>query len=725
MPLSGPSVLALHHVSHEPLGSDEIQNINAAKLTSGLLADARLSVNVLKFTGGYPGGNTRFLREDGTFVATSVSGGTPAPHHATHEQNGIDEIVNAAWINKTNFFNATQVITLPGNSPSGSALRILSNSGEGVLLELRDLTTLADRQTGYFRVRGGGFSAEIVDEIGRLRTSWSLGDGRLAIRMFDPYPTSLAFQRLNDVQSMPTLVSYPNTDALELRRYDNASRSVFLASGFGDTPLDASQLLSGALPDARLSINVLKYQGGYPGGTINFLRADGTFSEPPMNTGPMGPQGPAGASSTTFTYRSDTQSQAPNDPGTGKLKWNNVDQQAATEIYFDWITADSIDITNIIRTTSVDDTFIIQDADFAANYKVWKLLEPVTIMADWFLAKVQFIEAGGAGSFSNNQRITIIVKAKGETGPIGPQGPAGADGKSADLNYTGDYNSATVYKDGDIVVASDGVAYLCVVEGTNTPPEPWPGVSNGIIAAHANTHALGGSDVITLDTTQVTGLPATLNSHTSSINSINANAAFKNQANSFNQIQTISMANATLILNDTSGVADAKNWRFLVYLGDLYVQSRTDGEALIANPLQIKRSDSSIVVAGPITERSRTTPMGVWITYTPTLTPDAGTITSGSTQASYMLIGNTLFFKFAFSSWTLTGVSNVTVSLPFSTSSFTGVDGMPVSTHVNGVWGSCLSYKNGVGASFNLYGNPSFANSSDRYFTGQLMFILA
>ena len=45
-PAIDPTVLP-HHLTHEAGGADEIANINAARLTSGTLADARLSTNVV------------------------------------------------------------------------------------------------------------------------------------------------------------------------------------------------------------------------------------------------------------------------------------------------------------------------------------------------------------------------------------------------------------------------------------------------------------------------------------------------------------------------------------------------------------------------------------------------------------------------------------------------------------------------------------------------------
>jgi len=72
------------------------------------------------------------------------------------------------------------------------------------------------------------------------------------------------------------------------------------------------------------------------------------------------------------------------------------------------------------------------------------------------------------------QGIPGPVGPMGPEGPIGDTGPPGPEGTGADLQYLGDYVTPHTYNDGDIVYASDGVAYLCVVDGTTTPPEPWP-----------------------------------------------------------------------------------------------------------------------------------------------------------------------------------------------------------------------------------------------------------
>ena len=58
-----------------------------------------------------------------------------------------------------------------------------------------------------------------------------------------------------------------------------------VSGGLATTPLNATNLTVGIVPDARLSVNVLTHAGGYPGGTTNFLRADGTFAAPSATGG--------------------------------------------------------------------------------------------------------------------------------------------------------------------------------------------------------------------------------------------------------------------------------------------------------------------------------------------------------------------------------------------------------------------------------------------------------
>jgi hypothetical protein len=45
------------------------------------------------------------------------------------------------------------------------------------------------------------------------------------------------------------------------------------------------------------------------------------------------------------------------------------------------------------------------------------------------------------------------------------------------MEYVGAYASGPTYQEGDIAVASDGIAYICVKPNTTTPPEPWTGIT--------------------------------------------------------------------------------------------------------------------------------------------------------------------------------------------------------------------------------------------------------
>ena len=59
---------------------------------------------------------------------------------------------------------------------------------------------------------------------------------------------------------------------------------------------------------------------------------------------------------------------------------------------------------------------------------------------------------------------------------------SGSGGGGGGMEYLGDYTTPRTYNDGDIVIAADGIAYVCTVNGTTTPPEPWPGIGVAVNA---------------------------------------------------------------------------------------------------------------------------------------------------------------------------------------------------------------------------------------------------
>ena len=59
----------------------------------------------------------------------------------------------------------------------------------------------------------------------------------------------------------------------------------------------------------------------------------------------------------------------------------------------------------------------------------------------------------------------------------GGNGDGGTDtGFGMDLDYLGNFVTGPTYNDGDIVIGPNNVLYMCVMDGTTTAPEVWPGI---------------------------------------------------------------------------------------------------------------------------------------------------------------------------------------------------------------------------------------------------------
>jgi len=398
-----------------------------------------------------------------------------------------------------------------------------------------------------------------------------------------------------------------------------------------------------------------------------------------------GPQGPTGVSSSVLKYRADSINIQASDPGAGKMRWNNADQHLATELYFDRLTDDGFDATGILINTEIHDEFIIQDQDIAVNNQTWEKTGPgVLIGGDWFLVPVVFIAASGSGYFGNIQRLSVIVKSIGETGPVGPMGPQGPQGiqgvqgiqgpvgpegpigdtgpagpaaTGADLEYSGAYNAPTTYNDGDIVIADDGVAYICVKDGVTTPPEPWPGTPGIVLDPHHATHEIGGSDILTLGQSQITGLTTAL-----------ANTAKLDTNNRFTGKQTIKTTWSTQLLEIEDATYPAirfissskpQDQRFLVLYSDqagIGIQRHNDTGSPIEQVLYLSGT-------GGIVERGRSVGMGVWIDV-PFLASNfycdapgmVWTVESADVITNrYMLIGKTMFWNLYISASAFSG----------------------------------------------------------------------
>jgi hypothetical protein len=150
---------------------------------------------------------------------------------------------------------------------------------------------------------------------------------------------------------------------------------------------------------------------------------------PPGPTGPPGPEGPAGASTTRFFYRFDAQSTATTDPGAGKFRYNNSAPSQVTMFIVDSQTQEGFDPTVMFTAATFDDEFIVQDKDISASHQVWRLLGPATPMPDFFTVPVQLVSSQGSTNWLNNQEVAIILRVRGQPGPVGPQGPQGQQGE--------------------------------------------------------------------------------------------------------------------------------------------------------------------------------------------------------------------------------------------------------------------------------------------------------
>lgn len=95
----------------------------------------------------------------------------------------------------------------------------------------------------------------------------------------------------------------------------------------------------------------------------------------------------------------------------------------------------------------------------------------LTVNAEPALANHRKLVAGTNVNFNTATPGWLIVNATGTGG-----------GGGMNLDYLGNFASGPIYNDGDIVIGADGVAYMCVVDGTTTPPEPWPGIGVAVNA---------------------------------------------------------------------------------------------------------------------------------------------------------------------------------------------------------------------------------------------------
>lgn len=148
----------------------------------------------------------------------------------------------------------------------------------------------------------------------------------------------------------------------------------------------------------------------------------------------------------------------------------------------------------------------------------------------------------------------------------------------------------------------------------------------------------------------------------------------------------------------TALLATTQHFKLIDFNGNTSLEAGGDNfvtvGSSISSGIKFARGTQHVVAAAfdaGLYERSRTTKVGDWITFTPTLTASAGTWTGGTVNtARYMLIGTTLFVAVNISG---TSVSNAGVTLRIAipggfTAAFTEVNTITVKDNGTLVVGS-------------------------------------
>lgn len=454
------------------------------------------------------------------------------------------------------------------------------------------------------------------------------------------------------------------------------------ASGLDATPINANNITSGTVPDARLSANVqmkpiaagdlpnhaTRHQSGgadpvtitalagYPGGTTNFLRADGTFAAP---TGGGNVVGPANAVTNQIARYADA---------TGKLLKNGGFIVADTGVV-SWPSG-AKQVFNPSATTAGMNVGSVSAAPSSpANGDVW--YDTVTGAA--------YFRAANA-----NVPITLIdaAAATGSLRTLGTgaqQAAAGNDARFTDARTPTAH--ATTHKSG----GSDPIKLDEVAAPTDVTTLNASATAHGLLPKLSNvaTQFLNGQGVWSSpsgggDVTGPAGVTAdnlaSYNGATGKIikdsGVLTSNVALRNNMNNFSEDQYISRLNAGIVLNDTGMAANSRRFHLFNGSGSVFIRPTDDAGSVQNNGLSVSRS-GSVAAVGSVYERGRLTAMGEWTTIpfnAGNFFASSGTWTVGAGNVislAYMLIGKTLLLIIYLTGTSLSATAgSLSMSLP-------------------------------------------------------------
>jgi Collagen triple helix repeat (20 copies) len=181
----------------------------------------------------------------------------------------------------------------------------------------------------------------------------------------------------------------------------------------------------------------------------------------PGPEGPEGPQGPPGASNSLYSGEwvwatKTTDAGNSGQVGVDAFTW------AAPHININEQKNDNTDVTPYLLKVKVGDQFHIRQKSDSSKYGLYDITGLGVDKGNWWQFPVSLVESGGVVPNGNAPTVVTVLA----------QGAVQSD---VDLVYNGQFPAGGPnYTDGDIVVGTDGVLYMCV-RPTSSPPTKWPG----------------------------------------------------------------------------------------------------------------------------------------------------------------------------------------------------------------------------------------------------------
>jgi hypothetical protein len=542
-----------------------LTQLNATNLTSGTVPDARLSANV---------------------VMKPIDDADLPAHHATHEPGGADAIMALDA-------GALTTGTVPDARLSANVAR-------------RDQTN-AFTQENAFQART---TLEATNpQLALLGTGAPAGTKRWKIANNNPFSTNDLI--INTENDAGTGTGGLNPPAVLVRR----TGVVQMAWGLGATPLDASQLASGTVPDARLSANVV----------VKPMAA----ADLPAHAARHQPGGPdalavdaaAAVGSLRTLGTDDTSACAGDDPRLFNARVplaHASNHQAAGN--------DPLALDTLAAPTDV--------TTLNASPSAHGLLPKLSNVATHFL--------NGVGVF------TVPTATAGAHAPN--HEPGGSD-PIANL-------SAAILTSGTL---PDGRL------SANIPRLNVPNTFTSSITAQAGEFTSLGTTP--LNATQLT-------SGTVADARLSTNVALRNSRNDFSANQQVRKSVPRYQLWDTGQAADARLFEFASASGTLYIQALNDAENAASGYVTINRSgdffagrnisaNNGVLATAGFWEYGRANPLGTWIGVAfnaADYSSNAGTwvVEAGDViWYRYCLIGKVLIIDYRFATTTVTGAPTV------------------------------------------------------------------